>query len=294
MKRYYLFGLMLFFATAVQSLEIQSKLSWDNSFFDTSLETSLGATAATFAPKGNLNWHISLKESIGDNFWVRLEDDQDIVLRNRLAALFGLEYNLFSVYVGPLFSPFVNDTNILNPGLSTELAIRLPGVIFFSFKNETTLGPGLNFAGDFFQTHSSVEAGFWIPNVIFSGRISLSRFLEYLQDDQLANDERIRYEVICHFYQKNKPYQVEVRLGYLESSRMLRLSDGQYRDSLYSLLLGSEVVATLNSKIKILVDGELYLVPWTKGGMRKPREDSLLYQVSLGLQLNLPQIVPTK
>ncbi len=277
-------------AISLYSLEIDSEMGWDNARFDRDRTTSLASDEA-FVPQGALYWSIDLKENVGENFRIRFGYDRGALLRDRIETAFGVEYDIFSVYAGPFFAPFVSPEKPLGSGLTTELKLRLPGILFVSLRNDTSLGSGLTLTGDFYQANSVLEAGFWVPNVIISARVSLEEFIDKLNASDIANDRRIRYEFVTNFHKKNVPYTIELRLGYQESSRSLSIAGVESADILHTLLTALKLSAQVHRKAQVHLGGEFYPVTWTNGGMLPPAASTPLFTVSGGLQLSLPSIV---
>lgn len=291
MKRLYcLLALVCSIGISVHSLDIETEMGWDSARFDRDRTSSL-ASNEVFVPQGALFWSIDIKENVGENFRVRFGYDRGSVLRDRIETAFGVEYDIFSVFAGPFFAAFVSPEKPLGSGLTTELKLRIPGIFFVSLRNDTSLGSGLTLTGDFYQANSVLEAGFWVPNVIISGRVSLEEFIDKLNASDIANDRRLRYEFVANFFKKNVPYTIELRLGYQESSRSLSIAGVESADILYTLLAALKLSARVHRTTQIHLGGEFYPVSWTNGGMLPPAAATPLFSVSGGLTLSLPSLV---
>ncbi len=287
MKRLILSIALLLIAANSFSLELSSSFGWDNSSFDQSRTSTFGASSGRFSPKGQLVWNVGMHETLNENAWVQIEVARSPITKDKVKALFGLDYTMVSVSAGPILSPFITEEKILGAGLASDLNFRFPGIAFIQVANETSLGAGLTLKGDYFQSNSRLELGFGLPNVILSGRIDLDEIIIKKGSDLITNDRKTHYQLISSFFKKNIPYTLQVRLGYRHLIRAISIAGVEAKDTLHCVSIGLGGNIDIHPRISVFADGEAFLSPWTSGSMRKPANSTFLYSASGGIRLKL-------
>lgn len=277
-------------ARAAGGLELTSSLFLGNLAFDTEAVTSLGSADDAFEPNWAYGGILSVSERVGENITFAAGFERDPTLRNLIFTRVGFDAGFAKLSVGPFFGPFNAEGSILTSGISTSLRLELPGVVFGSFRSDSTIGAGLAAPGDYVQQRSEVTVGVWVPNVLLSARLATDSFTYKEASDLTLEDERIRYEVIADTFKKNVPYTVRLNIGYenLKRSYIGATSADTEVDELGAALIGLELALQATSMLKISLGAEGALYAWGIGDMGSPGTDAVLFTARAGVVLTLP------
>ncbi len=279
-------GVLVLPATA---LEVSATGSLGNGFFDTARTASLGSTGAAFSENIQFWGSLAAKETFSDDISFSASFERDPILRNRIYTLIGFDAGFAKIDVGPFFGPFNNSSSILTSGLSTSLRIELIGILFGSFRADSTIGAGIAAPGDYVQERSEISLGFWMPNVITTFRVASDAFTEKKSAAMVVEDVRSRYELVADIYKKNIPYTAHVVMGYQTLKRSYIGNAATDIDELGSLLLGLDLSAQVTDSLKLMVGGEIPLYSWGIGNMHSPAASLVLYEVRTGVVWTIPK-----
>lgn len=238
-------------------------------------------------------WGISLDGSaqLSDN--LRLDSGityNDPVLRNIAFTTVTYQGNYFQLGAGPLFGFFNSATTPLSPGLSVSATIQLPGVVFFTYRGDSTLAGALVQTGDYLQQRSQASLGYYVPNAIVSANLVTEKYSEKTSAGNTI-DQRTEYSLKTDIYEKAIPYRVLLSFGYQTLAKTFVQGGTTTVDQLGSLILGTRVefhathalvfVADLRSSIYTF--GQKALV-----GLSNPGPNGYLFQLTTGVRLTLP------
>jgi hypothetical protein len=220
--------------------------------------TDRAATDTTF-PGTKYFWGLSLygTQSITDTIDFETGFYSDAVLRNISYTLFSYNQKVLSVGVGPFFG-FFNDTKtLLKSGISTAIKLELPGLLFVSFRSDSSIGGELVQAGDYLQQRNNISFGFYVPNAICTLSLNDRSFEQKTAADTII-DSLTEYSFTTNIFQKNVPYRLIVSLAFQALSRSYVIA--ATTSTLNSVVIGTEVDASLSKSTLLQVgfDGSVY------------------------------------
>jgi len=144
----------------VQALDLTISGGYGNFLFDSSRITSLQSENKAFSEQSFILASLGAQETVAETTKITILYERDPILRNILYTSLFYDLGFATVQVGPYFGLF-NTANLqITPGLSMALQIGIPGLVFGTFRSDTTLGTGLQVPGDYVQQKS--ELGLWI------------------------------------------------------------------------------------------------------------------------------------
>jgi hypothetical protein len=190
--------------------------------------------------------------------------------------------------VGPFFGPFNVDGSVLTSGISTSLRLEMPGVMFGSFRSDSSIGAGLAAPGDYVQEKSEILVGFWVPNIMISARLASESFTFKKLAALTTVDERTRYEFIFDIYKKNLPYTVRLNFGYENLMRSYVYAADSDDDEIGAAIIGMDVAMQLNEAMKVSAGAEGALYVWGIGDIGSPSTNAAMYTIRVGLTWNIP------
>jgi len=279
-------------AGSLFALEISSEASLGNIAFDTARSTALSSpsNAGAFAETWAYGGSISATENIGDAIYFSAGIDRDPTIRNLVFTRVGFDAGFAKLAVGPFFGPFNAEGSVLTSGLSTTLRLEFAGLLFGSFRSDSTIGAGLAAPGDYVQERSEVTVGLWVPNVVVSVRLASDSFTWKKAADLTIVDERIRYEFVADAFKKNIPYTVGLNFGYenLKRSYVGTTSADTLTDELGSALIGLKLAFQVTDHFRISAAGEAALYAWGIGDLKSPPVNSALFNANIGVTLTFP------
>ncbi|TFG63286.1 MAG: hypothetical protein E4H36_05975, partial [Spirochaetales bacterium] len=125
-------------------------------------------------------WGISLylNQSVSDVLVLNAGYSMDPVLRNSMYTIFTYRYDFLSLSVGPFFGLFNSASTLLKSGISAAVRIDFPGIIFLSFRTDSSIGGRIVETGDYIQEQNDVALGFYVRNVICSFNLLTKKYTE--------------------------------------------------------------------------------------------------------------------
>ena len=215
--------------------------------------------ADTRFPGSKYFWGLSLYgiQPVTDNFGFETGFYSDPVLRNISYALFSYTEKLISVGVGPLFGFFNDRGTLVKPGMTTSIKLEFPGVVFLSFRSDSSISGELVQDGDYLQQRNAISFGFWVPNAICTLSLDTRRFEQKTDVDRVVDSLTI-YSFSTDIYQKNVPYRLIIKFSYQSLAR--EFITGAATATLNSLVLGTEVDVMMSSSLlfQIGIEGSVY------------------------------------
>lgn len=280
------FALTILPLAAAFGLDVSTNISMGNLSFDAEADAPVGA--AGFEELWTYGGTLSASEKIGDNISFSAGFERDAVLRNLIFTRVGFDAGFAKLSVGPFFGPFNAEGSVLTSGISTYLRLELPGVVFGSFRSDSTIGAGLAAPGDYVQEKSEVLVGFWVPNILIAARLASQSFT-YRQSAALTTvDERTRYEFVADTFKKNVPYTIRLNLGYENLKRSYVGGASSVSDELGAAIVGMQIAAQISDAVRVSVGAEGALYAWGIGDLGSPGTDAALFTVQAGLTLTFP------
>lgn len=236
-------------------------------------------------------WGLSVygRQALSSSLTVESGFAMDPILRNVLETRLTYSSPYLIIGGGPFLGVFNSSSLPLNPGISASMQIQMPGVAFFSFRGDSTLGAGLVSAGDYTQGRSDLSLGFYVPNAICSFNLLSRRYVAKTSTGDTI-DERVEYSFKTDIFEKNRPYRVVLTFGYQQLSKTFIIGSSTTVDALGSLIIGTRVEAHLTKSLVFI--GDLQSGVYSFGqdallGISNPGPFGYLFQLRTGLQLSL-------
>jgi hypothetical protein len=247
--------------------------------------------ADTTFPGEDYFWGLSLygTQSISDAISLETGFYSDQVLRNTSYTLFSYKTDFLTVGFGPFFGLFNDDTwgTIMKSGISTSVRIEVPGVVFVSFRSDSSIGGELVKTGDYQQYRNDVSCGVYLPNAICTLSLN-SRSFEQLVSSTVVVDSLAEYAFSTDIYKKNVPYRVIVTIAYQSLSRSF-ITAKTTTATLNSVILGTEVDLAISPSLiaKVGIEGNVYSFGQDTlvGGC-----DTFLFRTFAGVKLSVDSI----
>lgn len=283
---------MIFASSSAFALELGASFNIGNLAFDPNRASTDTSFAGTYFP-----WGISVDGTaqLADN--LRLDSNftyNDPLLRNIAYATVTYQGNYFSLGAGPLFGFFNSSTSPLNPGLSVVAQIQLPGVVFLSYRGDSTLAGALVQTGDYLQQSSELSLGYYVPNAI----VSLNLLTEkYSMKTSAGNtiDQRTEYSLKADIFQKAIPYRVVLTFGYQTLAKTFVAGSTTTIDQLGSLILGTRLELHPASRLTFIADLDSSIYSFGQKalvGLSNPGPLGYLFQLKTGVRISLPNAAP--
>lgn len=268
------------------SLDISLEGSLGNMTFDTSRTSALSAGNLAFTE--NLYWTgtAKIEQAIADNAIFSIIANHDNILRNSLYTTIAYDTGYAKITVGPFFGLFNSSASMLSSGLSTTLTMTLPGIIYGTFRSDTTIGAGISVPGDYVQQRSELALGIWGPNTLTSFRLSTKTFTLKQSNSLTTVDSVTNYDWVTEVFKKNVPYTAVITLGY-QSLKRSYIEAAITTDELAAFMIGFNTSFRFSDNFKMLAGGKAPLYAWGVGSLKSPASTAVLYEASLGMVLSL-------
>lgn len=251
------------------------RASSDTSFAGTYYPWGIALTA-----NQELSQNLELKTKVAYN---------DPILRNIVSAVVTYQGTYFTVGAGPFFGLFNSLTDPLNPGIVTRAKIQLPGVVYLSYSNASSLGGALVQPGDYFEQQSEVSLGAYVPNAIVSANVQSWKYSQKTSAGDTV-DERTLYSLKTNIFQKAVPYRVLLTFGYQTLSKTFIAGSTTTVDQLGSLILGTRVEVNIGNSWSVVTDLQSGLYTFGQKalvGISNPGPFGYLFHLSTGIRLSL-------
>lgn len=278
-----LFGvfIILNLSFSVSALDIGLQGSLGNLAFDSSRESALSDTGLAFTD--NLYWNgtIRLEQPIADTSTFSIIFNRDAILQNSLYTTVSFDTDYAKIAVGPFFGLFNSGSSLITSGLTTTLTMALPGVLYGTFRSDTTIGAGITVPGDYVQQKSEMAIGFWGPNTLTSFRLSTKTFTLKKTTSLTTVDTSTQYDMVTEVFKKNVPYTATITLGY-QSLKRSYLGATTTSDELAAIRLGCDAGFRFSDTFTLVGGGHLPLYTWGVGNLQSPTDSTVFYEATLG------------
>jgi hypothetical protein len=221
--------------------------------------TDRASTDTTF-PGQKYFWGLSLygTQSISDTINFETGFYSDPILRNISYTLFSYNQKVLSVGVGPFFGFFNDTSTLLKSGISTAIKLELPGILFVSFRSDSSIGGELVQPGDYLQERNDISFGFYVPNAICTLSLNSRSFEQKTAALDTVIDSLTEYSFTTNIFQKNVPYRLIVSMALQNLTRSYVVAAAT--STLSSIVIGTEVDASLGKSMLLQIgfDGSVY------------------------------------
>ena len=283
------FVLLFIPIAAVFTLDIGTSFHIGNLNFEkTRVSDDTGFTGTTFP------WGIDafINQNISDDLHLHTGFFMDPILHNISYTLFTYRQDFFSIGVGPFFGIFNSRATVLKAGISTAVRLELPGILYLSFRADSSIGGRLVQDGDYIQERSDVSFGYYIRNAICSLNLLTKRYTMKTSAGE-SIDLLTEYSFKTDIFQKNVPYKVLISFAFQKLSKLFVESGSTIDHSLGSLVIGINVDVFLNDYLALVfvLDSSVYSFGMgTLTGISNPGPGGYLFRASTGFTLDIDNI----
>jgi hypothetical protein len=287
----FIFGAILLFASfSSAAVEIGVSGSATNLFFPWT-DSSATPLSVTAFPATNDFWGGEAWASapIGYDGVVKVSYLRDPVLRNLVTGSVTFERGIAKISVGPLIGLFNSTAIPLSAGLTAQVELRWPGIAYISIHSEGGLAVGVLQLSEDPQAMTELAAGFYVPNAIVSGILSIKRFSDQMSG-YLVTDTATRYALTMDIFKKNDPYTMKMTAGYELRSKFFALCN--QTDMLGSIILGTKVSAQVARGYLVSADLQSALYTFGLGNLvnRGPGGSAFMFSAGVGLVIDLEEL----
>lgn len=249
------------------------------------------ASSATTLPGDEYDWGVSVvgSQSVGDNIALELSYTDDPVLRRIGYTRLSFIDRFFSISVGPFFGLFNSTSSLLQSGLTTNVAVFLPGVATLEVRSDSTLGGRLSVEGDYIQELSTISLGFFLPNVIPKLNLTTKRYTEKTPAGERV-DQFTEYSLTTDLFAKNVPYRLLLTFAYQDTARQF-IETSTVTHGYGTLLLGVEVTAQVFRGVDVVADLESSVYTFgTDELLGSTRADQFVFRLSTGITIDVERL----
>lgn len=273
-------------STAVSGLEIGLEGKISNIGFPWAQVDPTAVTITQF-PVDQLFWgaKVFLSDTIAENLYIYANFDMDPVLRNSLSATIEYRMNFLRISAGPIFGLFNSPTTFLKSGLASRIELEWPGLGVFKAESNSSLGGGLQVAGDFLQESSDFMLGVYIGNTICSANVISKKFQYQVSPVTVTSDVLTEYSFKADIFKKNVPYNILMTIGYRSLTKSFVISDIQTNDTLGAAIIGAKVTVAPFKQLKLIADmeGAVYSLGLENLANRSPAMTSFIFKAGIGV-----------
>ena len=239
-------------------------------------------------PGSRYFWGLSLygSQPITDNLGFETGFYSDPVLRNISYTLLSYNEKVISVGVGPFFGLFNDRGTLLKSGISTSVRLGLPGVVFVSFRSDSSIGGELVQEGDYLQQRSDISLGFYVLDAICTLSLDTRKFEQKTDVDTVVDTLSI-YSFSTDIFQKNVPYRLIIKFSYQSLGR--QFITGATTTTLNSLVLGTEVDITMTGSLLLQAGIEGSVYSFGQGTLVGSSE-AFLFRTFAGVKVNVDSL----
>jgi len=273
----------------VSGIDISLYGSLGNIAFDTSRSTALSDVNQAFSENLTFYGIAQLDQKIAENTNFTILLNRDPILRNSLYTTIAYDTGYAKITVGPFFGLFNSSSSMITSGLSTTLTMTLPGIIYGSFRSDTTIGAGVTLPGDYIQQQSALAIGLWGPNTLTSFKLSTKTFTYKKTTSQTIVDKVTNYDWVTEVFKKYIPYTATITLGY-QSLKRSYIDVTTSDDELAAFMIGLDASFKFSDNFKIMGGGKAPLYAWGVGNLKSPDDSAILYEATLGLTVSIDTI----
>lgn len=241
-----------------------------------------------------LNFYADHK--INDNVTIKTSFLNDPVLRNIAYTQFFYRESILNIGVGPFFGFFNSGLDpILKPGISTNVQLELPGILFVSFRADSTQNSRLNLDGDYTQERTDIKFGFYVPNAICTINLLNRQFTQKSGTEEIV-DSLNEYSFKTEIFQKNTPYKLYLSFG-LENLGKVWISETEdtVKQYLNSFLIGTGMEMNITRAFYFYLDVFHSIYTWGDQallGIQSPGPGGYMFRGWAGFKIDIDQLIP--
>lgn len=273
---------------ALFALEIGSEFTIGNIAFRRNRESTATGFEGAYYP-----WGISayLNHDLSEDFRLHAGFFMDPILRNTIYTKFTYRHKFITLGVGPFFGVLNSPTSILKSGITTNIKLEAPGIIFVDFRTDSSIGGNIVQEGDYIQERSDISLGFYIPNAICSVNLFTKKYTEKTETGETV-DNLSEYSFAVDIYQKNAPLKILLTLGFQDLSKTYIVADAASTHSLGTLFADVRGDIYLTDYLTLMAQfrGGVYTFGLNElTGLSNP--GGFLFNVAAGFSLDIDAVV---
>jgi hypothetical protein len=198
--------------------------------------TSFPATNFTYGGAASVSQQISDMLSLDTTYAL------DPLRRSVFQAMVNYDTGVLHIGIGPSFGLFDNLDYPMKAGFASSVRFEIPGAVFLSFRNDSSIGPSLGSIGENSQGFNQISVGWYVKNAICTARMTSEYFQVQQTSDLVTSDSSTDYSFMVDIFKKNQPYNIMLSMGYRTVSKEYVAAGASVKDSLGFIILGTEIV----------------------------------------------------
>lgn len=253
-------------------------------------------SVTTFNGNDFSSWGLSFygSHNVTDSLRIDTGFFSDPILKNISYTLFSYTESILKLGVGPFFGFFNADLNtLLKSGISTNIKVELPGILFLDFRTDSSLASRLVIEGDYIQERTDLSFGFYVPNAICYVNLFSKRFTQKVGAYEVL-DSLNEYSFKTHLYQKMIPYRATINLAYQVLGKRFINDPATTEYLLNSIIVGTKLDIDLTSYLIMTIDMENSIYTFGQGellGTSNPGPGSYAFRGSVGVKVNIDKLL---
>lgn len=242
----------------------------------------------------DLFWGLSFsgRQNLSDNIELQSGFYNDTILRNTFNSILTYNNQYFSIGIGPFFGLFNNNTTILKSGISTNLRLEMPGIIYITFNSDNSIGGQLANAGDYIQERNNISLGYYVHNAICSLNINTSKFSQKQNSYEII-DSLTDYSFKADMFSKYTPYRILFSFCYQTISKSYIEPSATTRHTLKAIILGGGIEFNISEVFTTMlnIEGSLFTIGSDElQGLANPGPEGRLFRTYAGCRINLAKM----
>jgi hypothetical protein len=243
MKRLFAIALLAGMAASLGAVDLSGEFVMTNIGFPWSQTLPVPDGVSSF-PFTNFLYGgaASIKQSLSDNLELETAYALDPLQRSNFKAMVNYDTGVLHIGIGPSFGIFNNSLYPMEAGFASSVKFEIPGVIFLTFRNESSIGPALGSIGENAQGFNEISVGWYVKNAICTASMASTSFQVQQAANWVTSDSSTDYSFLVDIFKKNQPFNVKLSMGYRTVSREYLIDGASMKDSLGIIILGTNFV----------------------------------------------------
>jgi hypothetical protein len=194
--------------------------------------------------------------------------------------------------MGPYLGLANTSSTILKSGISTLLGAEIPGIVFLTFRTDSSLGGQAGTNGDYFAQSNDIVLGFYIgDSAICSLGLAYQQFAS-TQGGVEVVDSLTAYTFDVKVFEKNVPYRLDFNFAY---QNLLKQYVAGPTHGLGSVVVGAGIELVLTRSFALTLGLRSSVVTFGSGSLSALSDigfSPFLFQSSAGFRWMLADATP--
>jgi hypothetical protein len=242
MKRIFAIALSLGIAARLPAVDLGGEFVMTNLGFPWARSQPIPADSSFPATDFLYGGSASVGQAISDNIRLETAYSLDPLQRSVFQATVNYDTGVLHIGIGPSFGIFNNGNYPMEAGIASSVRLDLPGLVFASFRNNSSLGSSLGSVGENSQGFNEISVGWYVKNAICTASMSSASFHVRQDANLVTGDSMTDYTFLIDIFKKNQPFNVKVSMGYRAVSKEFLYDGGSVKESLGIIVLGTKFV----------------------------------------------------